>query len=130
MTLREEVESLNAAFGKAVANQDLAAVADFYVSDAKLLPPGSPMLEGRDSIKGFFQMMLDAGVRALELDSVVVDGTEDFAVDIGRYRMTMEPPGADRMIDVGKYVVVLKRQPDGALRLAYDTFNSDQPSAG
>ena len=129
MSLRDEVHGLNAAFSKAVANQDLVAVAEFYDPEAKLLPPGSPMLEGLDAIKEYFQTMLDAGARALELESVVVDGTEDFGVDIGRYRLTMEPPGANRAIDVGTYIVVLKRQPDGALRLGYDT-NSDQAPAG
>ena len=124
--MRDEVESLNADFSRAVANRDSAAASEFYHPDAKLLPPGSPMLEGIEAIKGFFQMMLDAGVKALDLESVLVDGKEDFCVDVGRYRMTMEPPGGEQIVDVGKYIVVLKRR-DGALKLIYDTFNSDQP---
>jgi uncharacterized protein (TIGR02246 family) len=126
MALRDEVDQLNQEFSKAVSNQDLDGVLEIYAPDAKFLPPGSPMLEGTANIRGFFQMMLEAGARALELDPVVVDGNDDLVVDVGRYRLTMAPPGADPVIDVGKYVDVLKRQPDGRLRLAYDIFNSDQ----
>jgi uncharacterized protein (TIGR02246 family) len=130
VTLREEVEALSAAYSKVVANQDVAAVAELYASDARLLPPGSPMLEGLDAIRSFFKLMFDAGVRSLDLESVVVDGREDLAIDVGRYRVTMEPPGADPMVEVGKYLVVLKRQPDGVLRMVYDAYNSDQPPSG
>jgi uncharacterized protein (TIGR02246 family) len=125
MSLRDEVESLNSEFSKAVSNQDLDSVMDLYTSDAWLLPPGVPMIQGSDGIRAFFQTMLDAGVRALNLESAAVEGSGDVAVDIGRYRLTVEPPGADSVIEEGKYIVVLRRQADGNLRLAYDTFNSD-----
>ena len=128
MSLRDEVEALNSEFSKAASNQDLDGVMDLYAPDAWLLPPNAPLMKGKDGIRGFFQAMLDAGVRGVDLESLSVEGNDDFAVDIGRYRLTIEPPGGDPMIDEGKYIVVLKRQSDGKLRLTYDTFNSDQPS--
>jgi ketosteroid isomerase-like protein len=75
MSLQEEVRGLNEAFGKVVSNQDVDGLVELYTPDAKLLPPGLPMLEGTEAIRGFFRVMLDAGVRELELKSVVVDGT-------------------------------------------------------
>ncbi|HEX9547650.1 MAG TPA: SgcJ/EcaC family oxidoreductase [Acidimicrobiales bacterium] len=130
MSLRDEVDQVNQEFSKAVSNQDLDGVLEIYTPDAKLLPPGSPMLEGTANIRSFFQMMIDAGARAVELETVAVDGNNDLVVDVGRYRLTMEPPGADPIVDVGKYVDVMKRQPDGRLRFAYDIFNSDQAPPG
>jgi len=126
MSLRDEVESLNSEFSKAVSNQDLDAVMELYTPDAMLLPPDHPMVQGNDGIRAFFQTMLDMGVRGVDLESVAVEGAGDLATDIGRYRLTISPPGADSFIDEGKYIVVLKRQPDGTLRIAYDTFNRDQ----
>lgn len=126
MSLRDEVESLNSEFSKAVSNQDLDAVMELYTADARLLPPDNPMIQGKDGIRAFFQTMLDMGVRGVDLESVAVEGAGDLATDIGRYRLTISPPGADSFIDEGKYIVVLKRQPDGTLRLAYDMFNRDQ----
>jgi uncharacterized protein (TIGR02246 family) len=131
MTVRDEVDQLNQTMTKAASNQDLDALMEFYAPDARLLPPGMPMLEGGEAIRGFFQAMLEAGVKGLDLESVVLDGNNDLAVDVGRYRLTMAPPGGESTIDVGKYIVVFKRQADGSLRAAYDTFNSDQaPPSG
>ena len=39
--------------------------------------------------------------------------------------MGIEPPGADPIQHVGKYVAVYRRQSDGSLKLIVDTFNSD-----
>jgi len=125
MSLRDEVEALNSEFSKAVSNQDLDSVMDLYKSDAWLLAPGVPLIQGADGIRALFQTMLDTGVRALDLESAAVEGSGDLAVDIGRYRLTIEAAGADSVIEEGKYIVVLKRQADGNLRIAYDTFNSD-----
>jgi ketosteroid isomerase-like protein len=127
VSLTDEVRGLNDGFSKAVSNRDVDGLVKFYAPDAKVLAPGVPMFEGGAAIKGFLQMMLDEGVRALEFESIVVDGQGDLVVDVGRYRLTMEPPGGEPVIDVGKYIAVSKRQGDGSLRLAYDTFNSDAP---
>jgi uncharacterized protein (TIGR02246 family) len=126
MGLRDEVEAVNSMFSKAASNHDLDSVMEFYAPDAWLLPPGAPLIQGKDGIRAFFQTMLDAGVRTLQLKSLTVEGTNDFAVDIGRYKITIVSPGADPVTDQGKYIVVLKRQSDGKLRLTYDTFNSDK----
>jgi uncharacterized protein (TIGR02246 family) len=128
MSLRDEIDAINSEFGKAASNQDLDGVMDLYAPDAWLLPPGAPLIQGKDGIRAFFGMMLDAGVQGLELESMTVEGNDELAVDIGRYRLTIVPPGADPMTDEGKYIVVMKRQPDGKLRLAYDAFNSDAPA--
>jgi len=127
MSLTDEVRALNDGFSKTFSDQDVDRLVEFYAPDAKLLAPGVPMPEGAAAVKGFLQMMLDAGARALEFESIVVDGQDDLVVDVGRYRLTMEPPGGEPVIDVGKYIAVSKRQGDGSLRLAYDTFNSDAP---
>ena len=41
----------NEAYGKAVANQDVAAVVALYTPDAILLPPDSPVAQGSDAIR-------------------------------------------------------------------------------
>ena len=66
MGLRDEVEVLIAQFGKDFDNQDSASVANFYAADAKLLPPGFPLVEGRDAIRAFFDGMFVAGCRSLD----------------------------------------------------------------
>jgi ketosteroid isomerase-like protein len=73
--------------------------------------------------------MFASGARGLELNTLDVLEADDLAVEVGRYTMTIQPPGGDVMRDVGKYVAVWRRQADGGLKLVVDTFNSDSPAS-
>ena len=42
----------------------------------------------------------------------------------------MSPPAGDPVQDIGKYIVVYRRQANGAWQAVADIFNSDQPSGG
>src|SRR5271169_997286 len=125
MGLKNEVEGLIAQFGKDFGNQDSASVANFYAADAKLLPPGSPLVEGRDAIRTFVDGMFAAGCRSLDLKTADVIDAGDCAIEVGSFVMGIEPPGADSIQEIGKYVAIYRRQPDGSLKLIVDTFNSD-----
>jgi len=124
---RNEIEGLIAQFAKDFENQDAAGVASYYTEDAKLLPPGSPLLEGRDAIRAFADGMFAAGCRSLDLKTGDVVEAGDLAVEVGSFVMGIVPPGADPIQDVGKYVAIWRRQSDGSLKLIVDTFNSDTP---
>jgi ketosteroid isomerase-like protein len=49
----------------------------------------------------------------------------DLAVEIGRYKLTIQLPTGASMIDQGKSVLVWRRQQDGTLKIAVDTFTSN-----
>ena len=127
MGLRNEIEGLIAQFAKDFENQDAVGVASYYTEDAKFLPPGSPLLEGRDAIRAFADGMFAAGCRSLDLKTGDVMEAGDLVVEVGSFVMGIVPPGADPIQDVGKYVAIWRRQSDGSLKLIVDTFNSDTP---
>jgi len=127
MCIRDEIETLTAEFAKAVTNKDLGAMASFYEEDARFLPPGAPMAEGRAAIQRAQQRVIEGGVQALELETVDVIEAGDLAVEIGRVSVTMQPPGASAAItEKGKSVVVWRRQEEGALKIVADILNSDR----
>ena len=99
----------------------------FYEERARLLPPGVPMVEGRAAIQAAQQRMIEGGVQALDLEAVDVIEAGEFAIEIGRTIVTIQPPGAPfmTMTAEGKSVVVWHRQTDGTLKIVVDTFNSD-----
>ena len=123
--VRDEVAAMNAGYSKAVANQDMDEVMALYAEDARLLAPNAPIAEGRAAIQAVLQSYLDAGVNSLELQSIDVLNDGALVVDIGRYVLGMQPPGADPVRDEGKYVVVFRREGDGTLKIVADAFNSD-----
>lgn len=129
MSARAEIEQLTASFAQAVTNKDFAALGSFYEERARLLVAGAPMVEGRAAIQSAQQRMIEGGVQALRLDVIDVIEAGDLAVEIGRYKLTIRLPGGESVIDKGKSVVVWRRQKDGALKIAVDTFNSDAPAS-
>ena len=125
MGIRGEIEAFDEAYEKAVANQDAAAIAGLYSQDAFFLAPNAPLAKGFDAIRGVIQGLIDAGAQSLELETIALDEHSDLIVEVGRYTLGVQPPGAAPMTDVGKYLQVFKRQGDGSLRITYDCFNSD-----
>ncbi len=100
-----------------------ALVEAFYAEEAVVLPPNQPMVSGRASIMELFQGLFGAGLRDAALEIVRVDESGDLAAELGKYTLTI---GTAQ--DKGKYLVVWRRQPDGAWRAIADMFSSDSPA--
>lgn len=118
MTIRDELDALNAAFGRAYSAGDADAVADAYTDDARLLFSGQPIVRGRAAIRDLFRDAFKDGSEATTFETGEVLGQGGLVVDVGRF---VTPTGT------GKYVVVYQRGPDGTLRIAVDAASGDGP---
>jgi len=112
-------------FSAALLRQDFDAVAALYADDAVLLPPQEPAVHGRAAIRKWTAAVPKVTRIVLQVDDL--DGRADVAYMRGTFAMTLEPEGAAAVSVVGKYVEILKKQPDGGWRFAVDIFNSDAP---
>jgi ketosteroid isomerase-like protein len=122
-----DANAIAQAFHDGVANQDAAALASLYQERGRLLPPNMEPCEGRMAIQGAIQQLFDMGVRSLDIEPLDVREAGDLTVEYGRYTLGIEPPGAQPMTDVGKYVIVHESQADGSTRILLDCFNSNSP---
>ena len=123
---RSDIDAVNATFMKGFETGDAAMIASTYAPDARVMPPGAPVVTS-DGIEQFWQGVLGMGVTGALLKTVSLEERDDVAVEEGQYEMRA---GAD-VVDTGKYLVVHRRQPDGAWRLGLDIWNSDStPQAG
>ena len=120
MTIRDELDAINAGFGDAFATQDAERLSAFYADDARLLFAGVPIIRGREAIDAVMRDMVSGGpgTQRFETDEVIVDGS--LVIDIGRITSASAQY---------KYVVVYQRQPDGSLRIVVDAASSDGPQA-
>ena len=126
----EAIRELDVEFMKAVNARNAAAlVKAFYAADAVLMPPNHAMAEGRANIQAFLQGLMDAGLSSIKLETGTIASAGDLAYGQGRYTLSLAPTGAAPIQDVGKYVVVYRRQPNASWRAIADIFNSDQPPA-
>ncbi|MBI1741556.1 SgcJ/EcaC family oxidoreductase [Candidatus Acetothermia bacterium] len=125
--VRKAIEDAGAKFVAAVSRGDAVALAAFYQEDAKLLPPNSQMVTGRQHIQEFWQAFLQTGTVQLTLETKDVDSRSDLAYEVGGYTLKIQPKSGSAMTDMGKYVTIWKRQTDGSWKIAVDTWNSDAP---
>ena len=121
------IAAADSAFRVAVDSGNAAAVAAVYASDASLLPPNLPLQRGRGAIQKFWSGHLEAYTVKFEITSDMIEGRGDLAYNMGHYRFTAVPKSksAPGIADEGKFVEILKKQPDGAWKYAVYVFNSD-----
>jgi uncharacterized protein (TIGR02246 family) len=112
---------------KAYNSGDTAGVAACYTENAKILPPGAPMMSGREAIQSVWQGAMGMGVKNIRLETVELEENGDTAVEIGNGILTIQPNGGDEFTDNVKYVVVWKKE-DGAWRLDTDIWNGSAPA--
>ena len=124
------IRDTNRQFIDALARGDAAGVTAVYAEDGKLLPSNSPMLSGRQAIQEFWQGVIDSGIRGATVETVDLEELGDTAIEVGAYTLDIRPAGGEATQDVGKYVIIWKRQADGSWKWAVDIFNTNLPPPG
>lgn len=122
-----DIEAREQEFLVAFNGGDAAALASFYADGARIFPPGSDAVSGREAIEAFFEGFV-AMKTQLSFQLLAVHESPDLCAAIGAFEMELHPPGGGTQHNLGKYVEVWKRQPDGCWRIVEDIFNSTLPS--
>ena len=124
------MQGLLDSFAAAFNNNDAAAVSRFYLDDARVLPPGQEIVQGRSAIETFVGGFFEAGIRAIEFEVLSRDQREELGVEVGRFVLRSEAGGT--VVDAGKYVSVRRQQSDSTWLIDVDIFNSSQapPTTG
>jgi ketosteroid isomerase-like protein len=102
---------------------DSAAVMAIYASDAMLMPPDSPALEG-DGIGATLSGLIQGGASNMTLNTTYTYGIGDLAYSVGTATFTM---GGNT--ETVKYTEVLRRGDDGKWRYVVDMFSGIAPPA-
>lgn len=121
-SMKETNDLFNAeVFGK----RNFDALDHIYTSEARILPPGAPMISGRNAIKQFWSgLVLSANAKSAVLSSVDVMQTGEGAVEIGRAVLTVQPPGQPEAQMEVKYVVFWRAE-EGKWKWHVDIWNSN-----
>jgi uncharacterized protein (TIGR02246 family) len=123
-----DIDKVRAAYEKAAAAGNVQDLVALYTADAVVMPPDMPMAKGKAAIEAFHKKNFETGTLSnVRITPMHLDVTGDTAIEVGTYRQTITPKGAQAINDAGKYIVVLKKQTDGSWKLAYEIYNSDKP---
>lgn len=126
LDVSEEIRAANESLMKAIKAQDVKTLVSLYTEDARVLPPNSPPLEGKESITTMWEVMFESSPMNMQLKTLSAEAFGTTAVEEGVYEVLL-PDG--QAVDKGKYIVIWKKV-DGKWLLHQDIFNTSQPPAG
>jgi uncharacterized protein (TIGR02246 family) len=112
---------------------DIATLATLWTDDAVALPPGEQPVIGIGAIREWLKKGQESGGR-FEITEYRIDFQEtrvlgDEAIEWGRTRVSMRPKGGEGSMTIsGSILRVLRRQPDGAWKVARAIWNMDPPA--
>jgi len=109
-----------------VGNRNYDALDLVYTSEARILPPGAPMISGRAAIKDFWKRLIE-GTNATggSLSSVDVMPAGDGVIEIGSAVLTMQPAGQNEPSQLEVKYVVCWLQEEGAWKWNIDVWNTN-----
>jgi ketosteroid isomerase-like protein len=126
--VRAVIEAIEAKQVDAVLKGDSTAAGAGYADDAIVMIPNEKMAIGHDAIvKGFGAMLKEGKFTSFtpHIQDLIVAG--DYAIETATFDMTIQPKTGKPVHDVGKYLTIWKKQPDGSYKAIRDIFNSDLP---
>ena len=123
---REQIERLNAELTKIIAAKDLTALVAMYEEDAWLLPPGAPVVQGRDAISARFNAFMST-VETLDMQFEVIDVVDagDVLVDLAHIRTAAQRRDGEAHHQKSKHIVIWRKQSDGTFKIAAEAINRD-----
>jgi len=113
------IHALSDKYAAALNSRDVAASVATYTDDAILMVQYTPAFEGKQAIQSGhesgFKSYADRSI-AVTFSSTPVETevADDWAYQRGNYTDTFTPKSGKPMVDSGKYLSILKRQPDGS----------------
>ncbi len=120
---RDAIENANKDFMLAFGKGDAAGVANLYSENAQILPANFGIITGRGGIQGFWQAVMNMGIKAAKLETIEVEFHGGIAFEVGKYTLL---DGNMFVLDTGKYVVIWKN--DGARWQLYrDIWTTSAP---
>ena len=124
--IRDAIAAANEEFMAAFNGGDAAGLAALYTEDGQVLPPNSPSVTGTQAIQGFWQAVMDMGIKEAKLETVETEGHGDTATEVSKFTLYGEE---GQVLDKGKYIIIWKQE-NGQWKLYRDIFNSSMPAPG
>ena len=121
----EAIVDANKDFVSAFGKGDAAGVAALYTEKGQILPANVGVISGREGIQGFWQAVMNMGIKSARLETVEVEDFGETAFEIGKYTLC----GAkDQVLDSGKYLVIWKKDSDH-WHLHRDIWTTSMPAS-
>ncbi len=133
-TTEADLEAISEVRGQEMAAINAGNVEGFLTiltEDVIGMPPNEPVMIGQDAVGSWTQSLLDQFTiqGAYTSSDIVVAGDWAFEHFSGNWTLTPKA-GGEPIAETLKGIHIYQRQADGSWKIAWDTWNSDNPPAG
>jgi uncharacterized protein (TIGR02246 family) len=125
-----DTKAINALRDQVIAafnSKDAAAMAATYADDAIMMSPSQAPVEGKQAIQAAYEVLFKGIVGKVAFTPLETQVAGDWAYDRGNYTVTVTPKSGKPTEAPYKYLVIVKRQPDGSWKLHREMSNSNAP---
>lgn len=116
------IRAAEKALAKAFESPDRTAWVHSYTEDAIFAGPGVPAIEGR---RALLEVAAQISISSMEITVHSTLGTGDLAATFGHANWVSGPTGSDAPTVRRRFLMVWRRDPDGAWRIAREMLNED-----
>jgi len=122
---RIELGQMNRDFAAALNAKDATTAAGLYTEDAVLIPPGEAIVRGRRAIEEYWRNAIDlGGVRDVSVETMDALSSGSLGYETGSFVLTVNGPEGKAVIEKGRYIELLRRDPDGQWRSTHGIWNA------
>jgi uncharacterized protein (TIGR02246 family) len=117
------IQAVEQAGQKAWTAKDLDGILAQYASDATLIVPGAPVMQGTEALRGALTGMLADPALSMQIASAVTEVSKggDLGYQRGSYKVTMSDAKTKKPVtESGSNVSVFKKQADGTWKIVED----------
>lgn len=122
---KAELGQMNRDFASALNAKDAKAAAALYAEDAVLIPPGEPLVRGREAIEEYWRGAIESGgVRNVSVETMDALSSGSLGYETGSFVLTANGPDGEAVTDRGRYIELLRREPDGRWLSTHGIWNA------
>ncbi len=124
----QAIRKLDKDWSAAAQTKDVDKTVSFYSDDASALPFNAPIATGKDQIRQVWAHLTSLPGFALTFGPTKIEVAKsgDLAYDVGTFELKSNDAQGNVNTEVGKYVVVWKKQPDKQWKAIIDMFSTDK----
>jgi uncharacterized protein (TIGR02246 family) len=124
----QAIRKLDQEWSAAAQSKDTAKTISYYAEDGSAFPFNAPIATGKEQIQKVWTGLMAMPGFSLSFapTKIEVAKSGDLAYDVGTFELKVNDASGKPTTEIGKYVVVWKKQADKQWKVVADIFNTDK----
>ena len=122
------IKAIGPAIDKATLAMDIDAIVELYTENTLLMNQNEPIIQGRVGVAKYYKAFKNVTMKEHKHELLEVNGYGDIAYARGAYKVAYVLENvAEPIIDEGKTLLILRKQPESSWLISIFCWNSNLP---